>query len=79
MATAKISQKWQINIPVEIREWLGLATGEYLEFVREKQRIIVTAKRSKISNLRGAVPVEGEQNFPEIIEQARLEMANDNS
>ena len=79
MATAKISQKWQINIPVEIREWLGLATGEYLEFVKDKQRIVVTAKKSKIGNLRGAVHVDGEQNFPEIIAQARLEMANDNS
>ena len=56
MATAKVSQKWQINIPDEIIE------------------VVTTAKKSKISNLRGAVHTDGEQNFPEIIAQARLEM-----
>jgi len=36
---------------------------------------VVAAKKSKIGNLRGAVNVEGEQNFSEIIDKARLEIA----
>lgn len=39
--TSVVSSKGQITIPQEIRERLGLRTGDRIEFVVEENRIVV--------------------------------------
>ena len=44
MPLAKVKQKGQVTIPVEIREELGLAEGDYVEVKQEERRIVLTPK-----------------------------------
>jgi antitoxin PrlF len=66
MATATLTSKGQITIPIEVREELGLKTGDRIEFVKsEEGKFFIQPKKGSIMNLRGMfkwngkpVPVE---------------------
>jgi AbrB family looped-hinge helix DNA binding protein len=54
MATASVTSKGQITIPIEVREELGLKTGDRIEFVRnEDGRYFIEPKKGSVVNLRG--------------------------
>ena len=42
MPLAKVKQKGQVTIPVDIRDELGLHEGDYVEVSREGSRIVLT-------------------------------------
>lgn len=44
MPAAKLTSKGQITIPKEVREKLGLAPGDRLEFLEEDGRFVVRKK-----------------------------------
>ena len=51
LKNAKISQKGQVTIPAEIRNLLGVKSGDYITFgVNEKNIVIVNRKKIKIKN-----------------------------
>jgi AbrB family looped-hinge helix DNA binding protein len=54
MASASLTSKGQITIPIEVREELGLKTGDRIEFVKgEEGRFFIQPKKGSIMNLRG--------------------------
>jgi antitoxin PrlF len=54
MATAAVTSKGQITIPIEVREELGLKAGDRIEFVKgEEGRFFIQPKKGSIMNLRG--------------------------
>ena len=57
MATATITSKGQITIPKEVRDALGVAAGDRVEFVAEEEGVyrIVPATRD-VRHLKGLVP-----------------------
>jgi antitoxin PrlF len=56
MPTAKLTSKGQITIPKEVREALGLQTGDRLAFrLREDGTVQVEAETVDLMSLRGAV------------------------
>jgi AbrB family looped-hinge helix DNA binding protein len=57
MPTATITSKGQITIPKEVREALGVGTGDRVEFVAEEEGVyrIVAATRD-VRHLKGLVP-----------------------
>jgi antitoxin PrlF len=59
LSTATITSKGQITIPVEVRNDLGVGTGDRLEFVKQEngQYSIVPANRS-IRELKGMLRVK---------------------
>ncbi len=60
MATAAITSKGQITIPVEVRKRLGLKTGDRVGFIEnENGEIILKPKTGSIMNLRGIVKWTG--------------------
>ena len=60
MATAAVTSKGQITIPAEVREDLGLKTGDRVSFIKgEKGEYILRPKTGSIMNLRGIVKWTG--------------------
>jgi AbrB family looped-hinge helix DNA binding protein len=54
MATAAITSKGQITIPIEVREDLGLKSHDRIEFVKaEDGRYFIRPKKGSIMSLRG--------------------------
>jgi antitoxin PrlF len=56
MPSAKLTSKGQITIPKEVREALGLQTGDRLAFrLREDGTVLVEAETVDLMSLRGSV------------------------
>lgn len=54
MATALLTSKGQITIPIEVREELGLKAGDRIEFLKsEEGKYFIQPKKGSIMNLRG--------------------------
>jgi len=57
MATATITSKGQITIPKEVRDALGVGTGDRVEFVAEADGVYkVIAATRDIKHLKGLIP-----------------------
>lgn len=54
MASAALTSKGQITIPAEVREDLGLKTGDRVQFIKgEKGEYILRAKTGSLQDVRG--------------------------
>jgi antitoxin PrlF len=54
VASAKLTSKGQITIPVKIRETLGLRTGDRVQFVEaEEGKFVMSAANRSIRELEG--------------------------
>lgn len=64
MATATITSKGQVTIPKEVREALGLSTGDRLEFrLLEAGDVRLSVRRRLLSELAGMLHRKGEQRL----------------
>jgi AbrB family looped-hinge helix DNA binding protein len=60
MATAALTSKGQITIPVEVRRKLGLKAGDRIGFIEnENGEFVLKPKTGSIMNLRGIVKWTG--------------------
>lgn len=58
MATATLTSKGQITIPVQVRTALGLETGDRVEFVEmEDGRFSIVAASKTVRDLKGLIPM----------------------
>ena len=56
MATATLTSKGQITIPVQVRAALGLNTGDRVEFVEmEEGKFAIIAVSKTVSDLKGLI------------------------
>lgn len=56
MATAVVTSKGQITIPKEVRDALGISTGDRVEFVAEEKGVYkVVAATRDVRHLKGLV------------------------
>lgn len=56
MTTATVTSKGQITIPIEVREALGLAAGDRVEFVAEEKGVYkVVAATRDVRHLKGLI------------------------
>jgi AbrB family looped-hinge helix DNA binding protein len=56
MATATVTSKGQVTIPITVRSALGLESGDRLEFVEvERGRFEIVAASSSIRSLKGKI------------------------
>lgn len=54
MATATVTSKGQVTIPVEIRKALALETGDRLEFISgDDGKVMIVAATKSITDLKG--------------------------
>ena len=71
MPTAAVTSKGQITIPIEVREELGLKTGDRIEFVRSEGGLFfIQPKKGSIMNLRGMFKWTGKPVFVEEMDEA---------
>jgi AbrB family looped-hinge helix DNA binding protein len=60
MATAALSSKGQITIPIEVRKKLGLKTGDRIGFIEnENGEFVLKPKTGSIMNLKGIIKWTG--------------------
>jgi AbrB family looped-hinge helix DNA binding protein len=60
MATASMTSKGQITIPIDLRKKLGLKAGVQVRFIEgENGEIILRPKTGSIRSLEGCVPWSG--------------------
>jgi len=60
VATAAVTSKGQITIPAEVREDLGLKTGDRVSFLKsENGEYILKAKKGSLMDLKGCVKWTG--------------------
>ncbi len=56
MATATVTSKGQVTIPITVRSALGLESGDRIEFVEvERGRFEIVASSSSIRSLKGKI------------------------
>lgn len=56
MATATVTSKGQITLPKSVRDRLGLAAGDRVEFIESDQGFLVVSATRDIKTLKGLVP-----------------------
>ncbi|HUO85424.1 MAG TPA: type II toxin-antitoxin system PrlF family antitoxin [Thermoanaerobaculia bacterium] len=57
MAKATMTSKGQVTVPKEIRDHLGLESGDRLSFeIREGGEVVIEAETADISELKGLLP-----------------------
>jgi len=57
MSTATLTSKGQTTVPQEIRHYLGLHTGDKLEFLIESDgRVFLSANTVDVKELKGLLP-----------------------
>lgn len=62
MPRVKVTRSYQVTIPKEIRERIGLREGDYLEVeVDDEGRIIMTKSKRKRRTLRAGRPLNPEE------------------
>jgi len=60
MATATVTSKGQITIPIEVRKKLGLRPGDRVDFIEGENGVfILNPKKRSIMDLHGAIKWEG--------------------
>jgi AbrB family looped-hinge helix DNA binding protein len=71
MATAAVTSKGQITIPIEVREDLGLKAHDRIEFVKtEDGTYFIRPKKGSIMNLRGMFKGRGKTASVEEMDEA---------
>ncbi|HEU4964124.1 MAG TPA: AbrB/MazE/SpoVT family DNA-binding domain-containing protein [Bacilli bacterium] len=83
-ATAKLSSKGQVTVPVEIRRALEAKEGDEVQFTLREDGVVTmqVLKRKKLSQLFGALatqPEPGREDFSEIRRQALESMTDEDT
>jgi len=72
-----VGRRGQITLPRAIREWLNLHEGDRVVFARRGDDVIIQPVQRTLMDLRGSVPVAGEQDFDAIRRQVVAARANE--
>lgn len=61
LGDSKLSRKFQITVPKDVRDILRLGTGDRLVFVAEKDRVLVKRGELQVEDLRQLKSKEGRE------------------
>jgi len=76
MAESMLTSKGQITLPKEIRDQYDLAKGDVVDFVAEKDWIIMVPRKGNILDLFGSVKHKGKAiDFAKLRERIKREFA----
>ena len=70
MSLIQVREKAQITIPNKIRKELGIKKGDYLEIVKEDDRIVIIPK-ILIEKVSVSLSVKGEEMLKEAIDDVK--------
>jgi len=63
MITSLVGRRGQLTIPSPIRRQLGIQEGDRVAFIYQGDQVLLIPLRQSLLDLRGSVPVQGEQDF----------------
>ena len=66
MITSLVGRRGQLTIPSHIRRQLGLQEGDRVAFISQGDQVVLVPLRQTLLDLRGSVPVQGEQDFESV-------------
>ena len=69
MFSTKIGRRGQITLPSALRKQAGLQEGDAIIFLLQDGQVVIRPIQQTLADLRGAIPVEGEQDFDAIRQQ----------
>ncbi len=69
MIASTVGRRGQITLPRAVRQYLRLQEGDRVIFARRGDEIVLQPLQRTLSDLRGSVPVSGEQDFDAIRQQ----------
>lgn len=73
---AKVSSKGQITLSADVRKRLNIEPGTYLSVVADGEGVYLTPVKESIAQLRGAVAVDGPQDFRQIRQKTMEEVTS---
>ena len=75
MPISKVGRRGQITLPRAVRRWLKLREKDRVAFIRRGDEVVLQPLSQSLLDLRGSVPVRGEQDFGTIREAVIRERA----
>ncbi len=73
----KVSEKGQITLPAELRKKLNVEPGSFIEIKEEEGVYKIIPQKQGIKRLKGAVPVEGKQDFKHSRDKTMEELSHE--
>lgn len=75
MEIAKIGRRGQLTLPRRVRGVLNVKEGDRLFFISRGEEVVIKPLRETLRDLRGTVPVKGEQDFDEIRKKVKMSVS----
>jgi AbrB family looped-hinge helix DNA binding protein len=75
MITTKVGRRGQITLPRLVRRQTGIKEGDRIALILQGDQVIIRPLTQTLLDLRGSVPVTGEQDFAAIRRQVLTERA----
>lgn len=66
MLHARVGRRGQIILPREVRRRIKVQEGDQIAFVIDGEQVVIKPITQSLLDLRGSVPVSGEQDFEAI-------------
>jgi AbrB family looped-hinge helix DNA binding protein len=73
MLSTRVGRRGQITLPREVRSRIKVEEGDQIVFILDHEQVIIKPVTQTLLDLRGSVPVSGEQKFDAIRKQALTE------
>jgi AbrB family looped-hinge helix DNA binding protein len=73
MITTKVGRRGQITLPRLVRRQTGIKEGDRIALILQGDQVIIRPLTQTLLDLRGSVPVTGEQDFAAIRRQVLAE------
>lgn len=77
MSISKVGRRGQLTLPREVRKRLELREGDHVAFIQEDDGFVLKPLTSSLKDLRGAIPVDGPQDFEEVRRATLAKRATD--
>lgn len=75
MITTKVGRRGQITLPRLVRRQTGIKEGDRIALILQGDQVVIRPLTQTLLDLRGSVPVTGEQDFAAIRRQVLAERA----
>jgi len=71
MLYTRVGRRGQITLPREVRRRIKVEEGDQIAFVIDGEQVIIKPITQSLLDLRGSVPVKGEQDFNVVRKQVK--------
>ncbi|MDO9129238.1 MAG: AbrB/MazE/SpoVT family DNA-binding domain-containing protein [Anaerolineales bacterium] len=75
MLSTRIGRRGQIVLPREVRQRIKVDEGDQIAFIIDGEQVIIKPITQNLLDLRGSVPVSGEQDFDTIRKEVTAKRA----